>query len=151
KLEPRGLRRGDSTVLRLEGKNLGGTTNVLISSAELKVGSILEHTETAVRVEVTPSKTLARGGYDVSVAGPSGASGEVKVFVDALPHLTEASVTNVLQPPFGVWGTLASPGEVDTFRLHGRAGETMVLDLAIKSVGSKIANGALTLLDEHGA
>jgi WD40 repeat protein/mono/diheme cytochrome c family protein len=151
KLEPRGLRRGDSSVLRLEGKNLGGITNVLISSAELHVGSILEHTDTAIRVEVTPSKTLARGGYDVSAAGPAGASGKLKIFVDDLPQWPESSATNVLQPPFGVWGALASPGEVDTFRVHGRAGETMVLDLAIKSVGSKIANGALSLLDEHGA
>ncbi len=55
------------------------------------------------------------------------------------------------QLPIGIWGALDTPGDRDDFQFEARAGQTIVLELAVKTVGSKLANGAITLLDPHGA
>lgn len=57
----------------------------------------------------------------------------------------------MLKLPIGFWGTIETPGDRDVFHFEARAGQTIVLELAVKTVGSKLANGTVALLDEHGA
>jgi hypothetical protein len=46
---------------------------------------------------------------------------------------------------------LDTPGDRDEIRFEARAGQIIVLELAVKTLGSKLANGALSLLDTNGA
>ena len=52
--------------------------------------------------------------------------------------------------PVTYWGTLDPPGDADEIVFKGAKGDSLVFDLAAKSIGSK-ANAMLTLLDDHGA
>jgi hypothetical protein len=57
----------------------------------------------------------------------------------------------IFQPPFGYWGVLDKPGDRDEITFEAKAGQTIVLELAVKSIGSKLANGTIQLLDPRGA
>ncbi|MGH7140704.1 MAG: PPC domain-containing protein, partial [Pirellulales bacterium] len=51
--------------------------------------------------------------------------------------------------PAGVWGTLATRGDVDHVAFDAKAGQTIVCELTAKRLGSAL-NGVLTLLDPAG-
>jgi mono/diheme cytochrome c family protein len=170
---PRGVQRGVPVLLTLSGTNLAGITNVTASNPKLRVTLLAAtHTDEA-RVRAEADVTLPRGAYELSVRGPGGESGKVKVFVDHLrqrhesadspgaPSSRSARSTAELRAgqepaapaelPFGYWGALDTPGARDEIPFQAKAGQTLVLELAVKTVGSKLANGLVTLLDEHGA
>jgi hypothetical protein len=54
-------------------------------------------------------------------------------------------------PPLDFWGTLEKPGDADVVEFEMRAGQTLVCDLAARTLGSKLAQASLTLLDAHDA
>jgi mono/diheme cytochrome c family protein/sugar lactone lactonase YvrE len=147
---PRGLERGKTALFKLAGKNLANVTNVSSKSTELQLELQPEHTSSELLVRVTATAQAARGPHEIQVAGPGGNSGTVKVFVDNLPQVTEADATKITALPACFWGTLENPGDSDEFAFEGVAGQTVVFDLASKSVGGKLENGAITLLDDHG-
>jgi WD40 repeat protein len=149
-VEPRGVQRGLPTRLKLSGTNLTGITNVTASNPKLSISLLAATNAHEAHLLVEADVTLPRGAYEISARGPGGESDKVKVFVDNLPQMTEDRATNVAKLPVGFWGVLDSPGDRDDFQFEARAGQTIVLELAVKTVGSKLANGTLTLLDEHG-
>ncbi|HYV30652.1 MAG TPA: WD40 repeat domain-containing protein, partial [Candidatus Binatia bacterium] len=150
-IEPRGLQRGNSGRFKLTGKHLAGITNVVTSTPQLTAVLLPERKKAEVIVEVTAGAQLARGGYGLSLAGPGGESPKLKIFVDDLPQVFQAQAGNAASLPVSFWGALDAPGQRDELRFEARAGQTVVLELAVKSVGSKITNGFLTLLDTGGA
>ena len=150
-VEPRGLQRGVPAVLKMSGTNLAGITNVTASNPKLRVSLLAATNAHEARATVEADVTLPRGAYELSVHGPGGESGKVKIFVDDLRQIEEAQATNVVQLPISFWGALDTSGDVDEFRFEAKAGLTIVLDLSVRSIGSKIQNGYITLLDEDGA
>jgi hypothetical protein len=150
-VEPRGVQRGLPTMLKLSGTNLAGITNVATSNTKLRVSLLSATNAQEAPAMVEADVTLPRGAYEISARGPGGESDKVKVFVDNLPQMTEDRARNVARLPVGFWGVLDSPGDGDDFQFEARAGQTIVLELAVKTVGSKLANGTITLLDQHGA
>src|SRR4030095_12343917 len=112
-ISPRGLQRGTTGTFKLAGKNLGTVTNLSTSSAELK--SELQPARSATELELTVSapKNLARGAYELSVSGPGGPSGKLKLFVDDLPQFEEAASTNIATLPASFWGALDPSGDSD--------------------------------------
>jgi WD40 repeat protein len=176
-VEPRGVQRGLPVLLKLSGTNLAGITNVASSNPKLRVFDLTATNAHEARAMIETDVTLPRGAYEISVRGPGGESGRTKVFVDNLPQVSEeegappsrpatpvsdparsarderaGSETGApLQLPIGFWGTLDTSGGRDEIQFEARAGQTIVLELAVKTVGSKLANGALSLLDAHGA
>ncbi len=84
-----------------------------------------------------------------------GTSGPLKLHVDDLPQSEESEPNQVLATatsvalPVSAWGVLGEKGDVDHFVFEARQGETIVLDLAAQSLGSKL-NAVLTLLDARG-
>ena len=149
-VEPRGLQRGLPVVLKLSGTNLADITNVLASNPKLRV-SFLSATSDVARAMAEADLELPRGAYEVWASGSGGDSSKVKLFVDDLRQVEEARATNVARLPVSFWGALDTSGDADEFRFEAQAGQTIVLDLAFRSIGSKIQNGFITLLDEHGA
>jgi len=176
-VEPRGLERGRPAMLKLSGTNLVGITNVVTSNTKLRLFALTATNAHEARVMAEAAIDLPRGAYEISVRGPGGESGKVKVFVDNLPQVFEkmdspsprsgALVSDPAgssragsagsetgaphRPPVGFWGTLDTPGDRDELQFEAKAGQTIVLELAVKTIGSKLANGMVALLDERGA
>ncbi len=147
---PRGVRHGSPKMLKLAGASLLGVTNVTSSDARLRILNFTATNANEVSALVEAEAGLPRGGYELSVRGPGGESGKVKLFVDNLPQLDETTETNLTRWPAGIWGVLDQQGDSDEFRFEAKAGQLIVLELAVKGVGSKLANGSLTLLDAQG-
>lgn len=156
-LEPRGVQRGTTSRVRIAGKNLLDTSAVKFDHGEIaaKVTPVDEPRADELLIEVTPAATLARGKYRLSVVTPGGASGELPLEIDSLPQVAEAEpnsaavgVTPVALPAT-VWGTIADKGDVDHVTFDAAAGQTLVFDLAAKSLGSKL-NAVVTVLDPAG-
>jgi len=68
----------------------------------------------------------------------------------AAPQTLQSPRTPLLKLPVSFWGTLDHPGDADEVEFEAKAGESMNLDLAAKSIGSK-ANATLALFDRNGA
>lgn len=157
-IRPRGVRRGQPTKLTLNGKNLLGAKK--LETATDQIIATLDPRQTAetgdqVVVEVTAAESLSRGAYDVAIVTPGGKSGSRKLYVDDIPQTEEAEPNDTLAQateialPCGAWGTIASAGDEDCFRFATAAGQTIVFELAAKSLGSKL-NAVLTLFDAQG-
>ncbi len=150
-VSPRGLSRGKPTTLKLAGAHLLGVTNVQATNPDLRVLSRSATSANEIQILVEASLKTPRGEYELSVQSSGGESAKVKVYVDNLPQLSEATATNVITLPAGIWGAIDTPGDSDSFDFEAKAGQTVVLELAVKSIGSKLANGFLTLLDSRGS
>lgn len=150
-VSPRGLSRGKPTTLKLIGANFLGATNVFASHPDLRIVSRSITSANEMQIVAEAGLKVPRGEYELSVRGPGGESAKAKVYVDNLPQLDEATATNVVTLPAGIWGVIDSPGDSDSFEFEAKAGEMIVLELAVKNVGSKLANGFLTVLDHRGA
>jgi WD40 repeat protein/mono/diheme cytochrome c family protein len=150
-IAPRGIQRGTSATLKLAGKNFLSVTNVVLSNPKLAAELLADRADDALSVRVAAAPDLPRSEYDISVAGPRGQSAKLKLYVDDLPQVEESRSTNAAALPVSFWGVLDTPGDKDDYTFEARSGQTLVLNLALKSVGSKIANGSLALLDRDGA
>jgi hypothetical protein len=171
-LEPRGIQRGVNANIKLTGTNLIGLTELRLQNPNLH-GKLLEQPKPStneVWIRITADTNLARGGYELSVRNTNQESSKIKIYVDDLPQVYEISSDGSrgqeakigqgqkappphvgdYVPPFSFWGTLSSPGKPDEIEIEARAGESLVLDVSAKSIGSK-ANAILTLFDEKGA
>jgi len=148
--EPRGFQRGQPVGLTLFGKNLAGVTNLVLSHPKLtgEVVSISSATEVLVNIE--SASDLPRGAYELSVRAAGGESGKIKLHIDDLPQVYESHATNAESLPVSFWGALDTPADKDEFSFAAKAGQTLVLDLAVKSLGSKMASPSITLLDARG-
>ena len=160
-VSPRGMQRGQLVALRLTGSNLVGLTSVKFSNTNL-TGKIVESdSPRRALIELQTPKDLSRGAYEFAVSNTNGESGKLKVYVDDLPQLSRYETNPVprtlkkpeLLPalPIGVWGALEKPGDVDAFEFAAGKGDTIVLELAARSIGSKLTSGELMVLDERGS
>jgi hypothetical protein len=159
-LSPRGVQRGEVVQIKLFGSNLVGVTSVKFANTNLSATILDSGRTNTAEIEVRSSGSLVRGPYELSVINTNGESGKLKLYIDDLPQIyvkeTNPVPRTVRQPeplptlPVSVWGALERPGDVDAFEFEAKAGETLILDLAAKQVGSKIASGELMVLDAQG-
>ncbi|PYJ80657.1 MAG: hypothetical protein DME22_23725, partial [Verrucomicrobia bacterium] len=152
--EPRGIQRGKEVRIKLIGANLVGVTEVKSHDTRVKaeLAKDVEARPNESVVIVTTPNDLPRGAYELSAASPNGESTRIKLHVDDLPQVY-LSGTNRIHAvealPATFWGVHEKSGAVDQFDFDARAGQTLVFDVAAKSLGSK-ADGVLTLLDASG-
>lgn len=149
--EPRGIQRGLETRIKLIGSNLLSLKEIKLHNSKL-TGSLLTDPEAKskeVWIQLTAAADLARGPYDISVVGPGGESGMLKIYVDSLPQIVEQATNTTETLPINLWGALESAGDFDVLEFEAKAGQTLVFDLTAKGIGSK-ANGVLTLNDSQG-
>jgi len=156
-LEPRGVQSGSTNRIKLIGTNLLDLTELNLSHPKLS-GQILDEPEATTNVawiELTVPADLARGPYELSVKNTNAESSKIKLFVDDLPQVYEKDVASagkaipMLNLPVSFWGTFDPPGDADEIVFKAAKGDSLVFDLAAKSIGSK-ANAMLTVLDDHG-
>lgn len=147
--EPRGVQRGRPNRLKLVGGDLDGLTVATVFRGDRLIAALVpERRDGEWFIELEPGPAEPRGPWDLSVSSAGGESGRVRIWVDDLPQVTGADALRDASGPVSVWGALLSLGKADTHRFQARAGETWVLDLAGKSVGS---DGVFTLALMDGA
>jgi WD40 repeat protein len=155
-LSPRGIERGKSTHVTFAGKNLNEVSKIAFSDERLsgKLATISNADNTST-IEVTATADLPRGTYDVWLENARGASAKLKLYVDNVPQLSEAEPNDdeakaqKIQLPTSIWGALRRGGDVDRYSFDGKAGRTVVLELASRAIGGK-ANAVLALFDQQG-
>ncbi len=154
-LEPRGVQRGATARVRLSGKNLVALAGVKAASPKVEAALAEGEGAGAAWVTLAVAKDQAPGPVELSVWNAGGESGRLAVHVDDLPQIPEKepndapSSPTTAALPASFWGALAARGDADHYAFEGRAGETIVLDLAAKRLGSK-AELVVTLSDAGG-
>jgi WD40 repeat protein len=151
-IEPRGIQRGKTSTISLQGTHLANLTGATVSdgrlAAKVSAGS--------PSIEVSCGADVAPGAYDLKVSSAGGESAAVKLFVDDLPQVSERepndspASANEIVLPADVWGAFDRPGDADHFVFNGHSGQTVVFDVATDRLGSK-AKVLLELLDPSGA
>jgi hypothetical protein len=154
---PAGLSR--RTQVKTEGGGGGKGEFFAPTTKDALKAKLLKQPEPATNiawVEITAPPGLPRGSYEISVKNTNAESAKVKIHVDDLPQLFQATGENrsktvpMLKLPVSFWGVIDQPGTVDEIAFEASKGESLVFDLAAKSVGSK-ANLLLTVQDENGS
>ena len=152
--EPRGLQRGIPSKIKLIGTNIAGAAEIKLHHAGLKAEILPARSANAneLWIQVTAEPVLPRGEYELSVTVGKNETGKIKLHVDDLPQILKTVGSNPLRIPSlpaAVWGTHEHPGDVDLLEFDAKAGETLVFDVAAKSIGSK-ADALLTLATASG-
>jgi hypothetical protein len=143
---PRGIERGRSAEIRIDGKNLSALTGAAASDPRLQVQVL-----PGGWLGLTSSPELPLGGVDLWVTSAGGESNRLRVFVDDLPQVAKRDAGEPTRGdmPVSFWGSLQTRGATDTFAVDARKGETLVIDAAAKRLGSK-AQLVVTLTDPSG-
>jgi mono/diheme cytochrome c family protein len=163
--EPRGARLGKVTRVKLVGKNLADVVSAAGSQPAItaKVLADPPAQADAVWVEISASKPLAPGAYDLTVTNAAGRTDRTKLYVEDLPQVAEQEPNDTpdqatpgapaagagTSVPVSFWGTFDRRGDVDHVAFDAKSGQKLVLDVAARRLGSK-ADVVLTLTDASG-
>jgi hypothetical protein len=154
-VSPRGLHLGVEQVFSLAGKDLAGAT-VLTSHKDLKPTiDAAASTATKLVFKLQAPAALGRSSHDVWVKTAGGESAKLKVYADDLAPITTTAAdfksgpVQIAQLPASVWGTLTETGQHDAYRFTAKAGEELVLDLAVAQVGSAAKSPTLEIVDAN--
>ncbi len=174
RVTPPGVMRGSTVTLTLEGRNLAGAETVLFDAPGL-VGRILgvrdlpqaatarDSVEAPValgprqeaKLELTTAPDVEVALHQFRLQTPLGTSNLAVLDVGALPEIQETEPNDSLadsQPielPCTVVGTLAWPGDVDSFQFNGHAGQELVFQVIASSLSSELQS-VLVLRDGTG-
>ena len=179
KVWPVGMQRGTTATFTIDGRNLSDIKTVVFDSpgiiAKVIQISDVPEKEVAVRVgvdtaapvprgkkqtatiEVTAAKEAAPALHWFRVRTPLGSSNLMPFDVGSFPevHANEKSSGQTeMQPehatlPATLVGTIAIPGQIDSYELDGRAGEELVFQVAASRLGSKLES-LLVLRNDSG-
>ena len=150
---PRGLHNGMEQQLVITGKELANAT-VLFTDARLKPAvDAAASSPRKLVFKVKVPADLPRGGYEVSARTAQGETEKVKLYVDDIAPTTSTAAdfksgpVVVAKLPASLWGTLTEIGQHDAYRFTAKAGEELVLDLAVAQVGSTAKSPTLEIMD----
>jgi len=154
-VSPRGLHLGVEQVFSLAGKDFAGAT-VLTSHKDLKPTiDAAASTATKLVFKLQAPATLGRSSHDVWVKTAGGESAKLKLYADDLTPITTTAAdfksgpVPIAKLPASVWGTLTETGQHDAYRFTAKAGEELVLDLAVAQVGSAAKSPTLEIVDAN--
>lgn len=155
-VEPHGVERGQIAKLKITGKNLAVIATATLRNSKAKAEIVnSEGIGDVAWINLTTPADLLPGTYDLTVAGPGGESGALKVYIDNLPQAQEkepndlAANATSASLPVSFWGQLNQRGDVDHFAFTADAGQKLVFDVAARRLGSK-ADIVLAVLDSTG-
>jgi hypothetical protein len=153
---PRAAHIGGEMLVTLAGKNFTEDMSAMASHPGIKVQLAKNSIKaTSTRLKITASNEVPRGAYDVWLKSPGGESAKLKVYADELvPTVTKAADFKaapvvVAKLPASLWGTLTEIGQHDAYRFTAKAGEELVLDLAVAQVGSTAKSPTLEIMDTN--
>lgn len=155
-ITPRAAHIGGELLVSLAGKNFTEDTQAMASHPGLKVQLAKQSVKaTSARLKITAGAEVPRGAYDVWLKNASGESAKLKIYADEIqPTVTKAadfkeSPVSLAALPASVWGTLTETGQHDAYRFTAKAGEELVLDLAVAQVGSVAKSPTLEIVDAN--
>jgi WD40 repeat protein len=155
RLDPAGIGAEGEYAITVFGKGLKAEGLAAKSSlGDLAVEIVPGSTKgTEAKLRVTAKKPLPRGSHQIWLTNSAGASARLKLYVDDLrPMVTKAASfrdgpVKIAALPSGLWGTLTEIGQHDAYRFSAKAGEELVLDLAVATVDSKAKAPTLEIVD----
>ncbi|HCN76383.1 MAG TPA: hypothetical protein DIT13_04205 [Verrucomicrobiales bacterium] len=155
-ITPRAAHIGGELLVSLAGKNFTEDTQAMASHPGLKVQLAKQSVKaTSARLKITAGAEVPRGAYDLWLKNASGESAKLKVYADEIqPTVTKAAdfkeaPVSLAALPASVWGTLTETGQHDVYRFTAKAGEELVLDLAVAQVGSVAKSPTLEIVDSN--
>lgn len=155
-ITPRAAHIGGELLVSLVGKNFTEDTQAMASHPGLKVQIAKQSVKAAsARLKITAGAEVPRGAYDVWLKNASGESAKLKVYADEIkPTVTKAAdfkeaPVSLAALPASVWGVLTETGQHDVYRFTAKAGEELVLDLAVAQVGSVAKSPTLEIVDAN--
>ena len=179
KVSPTGAQRGTRVTLEIQGTNIAGATRLIFSEPGFSsnITAIVElpvdkpemakgvvRTDApiddkakkyAVTVVVTVAADVPHGVHAFRLYTPLGVSNLLRFAVSSLPERGEQEPNGPDAPqkvtlPAALVGALATPGDVDAYEFHARAGEEMVFQVVARPLGSRL-DSVLRLRDGHGS
>lgn len=165
-VRPTGLQRGSTKTFTVEARSLSGANLVLFDSVGI-AGKVLqvvdlpeevrkarpgvdtgavfvEGRKQEVKLEVTVSRDTEPGIHWFRIETPLGTSnmglldvGEFPEVEEKEPNDSQADAQQVVLPATFV-GTVAKPGDVDTYQFEGRAGEEVVFQVVASRLRSTL-------------
>lgn len=133
---PLGVKRGESTTIKVEGVNLNGVTGSTVTASTNTVAG------TIVPVPVPlPGSDLSPEPRTVVVA-----DGPQTIEVEPNDSRDQAQA---LPAPGGVSGRIGDSGDVDLFRFHAKKGERRIVELYGQRLGTPI-DSVVEVLDQQG-
>jgi hypothetical protein len=171
-IDPRGVVRGATSEVVIDGANLEGATAVLFDEAGLR-GRILEVTDqgedkperatvdsllildrarkSRARVELTVPEGARQGRHGLRLVTPLGTTNIGLFDVGVLPEVREdAAAAGGLRLPVTVNGRIGKEDEVDAFAFDAREGESLVFKIDAGGLGSSL-DARVTVVDAAGA
>ncbi|WP_395718339.1 hypothetical protein [Prosthecobacter sp.] len=153
-LTPRAAHIGGELLVTVAGKNFTEDMQPMASHPGLKLQVAKESVKaTSARLRIMAGVDVPRGAYDVWLKNAAGESARLKVYADELqPTVTKAAdfkeaPVKVAKLPASLWGTLSETGQHDAYLITAKAGEELVLDLAVAQIGSAAKSPTLEILD----
>ena len=153
RLEPRGVQSGSTTAIKVIGKNLAGIKEVTFSDKRLSARVTQDDKGLGATLEITAAKDVPRSQVGMTLVTAAGESAQQTLFADYLPQMVAskpAEAARLEALPLNVWGTLMETGQQDGFRFAAKSGQTVILDLAAKRIGSKMVSPRIEVFDAAG-
>jgi hypothetical protein len=169
------MERGTTATFTLDGRNLSGAKAVIFDAPGItaKISQITDlppeaanhkfSTEAAVPLakkqsallEITVAKDVPPDVYRFRVQTPLGTTNMVPLAIGSLPEVKKSEKsgsTASSQPavlPATLVGTIATPGDSDSYEFDGKAGEDVVFEVVASKLGSRLES-LLALSDTSG-
>ncbi|HEV2687568.1 MAG TPA: PPC domain-containing protein, partial [Bryobacteraceae bacterium] len=168
-LQPRGVERGHSFTLRINGRDLAPDARLVSTLPASFTPVLAPQTEAmaspgrSIEFLVEPKADVAPGVYPIRIESSKGISNVLLFTIGTFPEVTETeslpysrpngndsieTAEPIQQSPVTVNGTLRG-AERDVFRVYGKAGERRVFEVEARRCGSAI-DPVLRIQDGNG-
>jgi hypothetical protein len=141
--EPAGLTTGSRTIWTVRGRHLARVDRVELEGVGVRA-SVVEADDEEVTLLAEAEPGVVVGFRELRLAGPNGVSNARVVRVDDLPQAPEREPNDTpdratrLEPETAAVGTLRER-DVDHFRVAGRKGRRLVVEVEARRLGAPVA------------
>ena len=141
---PPGATVGQSTEWTISGRNLSKDHRLRVSGDGVEILEVAVKDETTAKVKVRVASDAVPGFREVRLDAPTGLSNLAMIRIDRLNQILEvepndeAAKAQVVAVGSAVAGVL-KPLDLDQFRIEGKPGQRVTLDLEARRVGTSIA------------
>ncbi len=149
---PLGGTSGESSEIRISGRNLEGVTAMEFARQDIRA-AILKSTFFTVDARVEIGRNVPSGLHHYRLRTPAGSHvgvfhvGAIRAVREVEPN-DDPSKAQAIQAPALVDGILTK-GDYDVFRFHADGGQTMLLDVLATRAGAGV-DATVALLDARG-